>query len=87
MGGSCHFAGERLVISVKEFHRCVRDPSHTYRLDLIDDRGVVASEAIRCDEPSYFALDADPNAKFYRVEIFDTTRDLRIAIGNPIWND
>ena len=87
MGGSCHFAGERLVISVKEFHKCVRDPSHTYRLDLIDDRGVVASEAIRCDEPSYFALDADPNAKFYRVEIFDTTRDLRIAIGNPIWND
>ena len=87
MGGSCHFAGERLVISVKEFHKCVRDSSHTYRLDLIDDRGVVASKEIRCDEPSYFALDADPDAKFYRVEIFDITRDLRIAIGNPIWND
>ena len=27
------------------------------------------------------------NCKFYRVEIFDETENLRIAIGNPIWNN
>ncbi|MBO4939714.1 MAG: hypothetical protein J6D30_01615 [Clostridia bacterium] len=37
-------------------------------------------------EESYFAMDVDVSAKFYRVEVFDETRNLRIAIGNPIWN-
>ena len=33
----------------------------------------------------WFSLDAS-NARFWRAEVFDTTRNLRIAIGNPIWN-
>ena len=35
----------------------------------------------------YFAIDVDENVKFYRAEVFDETRNLRIAIGNPIWNE
>jgi hypothetical protein len=85
MGGKCQF-GDRLVISVGDFHRSVKDPSHRYRLDILDENGVVAQYAIGCEETSYFALDTDPARKFYRVEVFDETRDLRIAIGNPIWN-
>ncbi|MBO5306185.1 MAG: hypothetical protein J6B12_05425 [Clostridia bacterium] len=37
-------------------------------------------------EPAYFALDTADRA-FYRAEIFDATTGLRIAIGNPIWNE
>lgn len=33
-----------------------------------------------------FVAVADPNAKFYRVEIYDTDTDLLIGLGNPIWN-
>lgn len=86
MGGKCTFEGKRLVLNVADFHASVRNPEHTYRVDLLDDQGVVFSEEITCTEPATFAIDADPKCKFYRAEVFDTTRDLRIAIGNPIWN-
>lgn len=85
MGGKCTFGGKRLVLSVSDFHRSVKNPEHKYRLDLLDDKGVVFSEEISCEEPAYFALDTK-DCKFYRAEVFDVTRNLRIAIGNPIWN-
>lgn len=85
MGGSCDFTGKRLVIGVEKFHRSVRNPEHQYRLDVWNDEGIVYSQEISCVEPTYIAMDAE-ECKFYRVEIYDTTRDLRIALGNPIWN-
>ena len=86
MGGSCDFDSKKLIVAVDNFHRSVKNPEHTYRIDILDDKGVAFSEKISCTEPSYFALDAKKVA-FYRVEIFDETENLRIAIGNPIWNN
>ena len=85
MGGACSFAGKRLVVAVEDFHKSVKNPEHTYRLDVITDKGVVNSETISCTEPTYLAFDAE-NVDFYRVEVVDVTQDLRISIGNPIWN-
>ena len=85
MGGTCSFAGKRLVVAVEDFHKSVKNPEHTYRLDVITDKGVVNSETISCTEPTYLAFDAE-NVDFYRVEVVNVTQDLRISIGNPIWN-
>lgn len=85
MGGVASFDSGRLIVAVDDFHKSVKNPEHKYRLDLITDAGVIASEEIPCDAPSYFAIDTK-KAAFYRAEIFDATTGLRIAIGNPIWN-
>lgn len=84
MGGMCDFDRQRLVLSVADFHRSVVNPAHHYRVVLLNDRGVVFSTEISVTEPSYLAFDVSP-CRFYRVEVFDTTQNLRIAIGNPIW--
>lgn len=86
MGGTCDFRGGRLVWSVQDFHPSVKNPEHTYRVELWDHNGVVMSQEILCDQPSYFAVDTDPKAKFYRVEVIDVNTGYRIALGNPIWN-
>lgn len=85
MGGKCDFSGKRLVLSVKDFHKSVKNPEHTYSVKLLSDSGTVFEQEISCTEPAYFAIDTD-NVRFYRAEVFDTTANLRIAIGNPIWN-
>lgn len=85
MGGKCNFEGKRLVIAVGKFHKSVRNPEHQYQLDVWDEEKVVYSQEISSDEPTYIAMDT-VNCKFYRVEIYDTTRNLRLALGNPIWN-
>ncbi|MBR4864352.1 MAG: hypothetical protein IKU07_07240 [Oscillospiraceae bacterium] len=84
-GYETDFTGKRLVFSVGDLHKTVKNPYHTYRVDLINDAGIVFSKEITCEETFYFALDAE-NCKFYRVEVWDTTDNSRIGIGNPIWN-
>ena len=59
-------------------------PIKAKRGDILDANGVIFSDKIKCDEPSYFAFDGY-ETDFFRVEIFDATEGLRIAIGNPIW--
>ena len=86
MGGKCSFKGQRLVIGIGKFHKSVRNPEHQYRMDVWKDDEIVWSQEISCEEPTYFAMDTE-ECNFYRVEIYDTTRDLRLALGNPIWND
>ena len=86
MGGICDFTGRRLTVGVGKFHRSVKNPEHSFRLEIWADEEIVLSEKISCEEPSFFALDAEESRRFYRTEIFDETRDLRIALGNPIWN-
>lgn len=86
MGGMCNFDEKRLVIGVGKFHKSVRNPEHKYRLDVWTDEEIVYSQEISCEEPTYISMDAG-DCKFYRVEIYDTTRDLRLALGNPIWNE
>ncbi len=85
MGGQCDFSGQRLVVGVGKFHKSVRNPEHRFRLDVWDDEKIVHSQEISCGEPAFVALDAEA-CRFYRTEIFDVTRNLRLALGNPIWN-
>lgn len=84
-GGLCPFEGQRLIVCVSDFHSSVLLPDHEYRVDLLNDQGVVYSQKISCDSPNYLAIDTE-NCAFYRAEVFDVTSNLRIAIGNPIWN-
>lgn len=84
-GGSCSFDRQKLIIAVEDFHPSVADPAHRYRVDLLDDRGVVYTQSIDCSKTTCVTLDTE-NVRFYRAEVFDETRNLRIAIGNPIWN-
>ena len=86
MGGEGSFDGQRLVISAGQIHYMTYDKSYTYRLDLYDDKGLVFSEEISGKEPAYFAMDANPEAKYYHANVYDVTRDRIIGIGNPIWN-
>lgn len=86
MGGCTPFEGKRLVVATGDFHRSVKNPEHSYRLNLINDKGCFFSAPISCEKQTYFALDADPAAAFCRAEIVDYNLNLRIALGNPIWN-
>ena len=88
MGGTGDFSGKRVVFSVGDFHANFSDPTHTYRVDLVSDTGVVFSQKIVPGETQYFAIDADEAAKFYRVEVHDENLEYSLlALGNPIWND
>ncbi|MBQ3078523.1 MAG: hypothetical protein IJC48_00805 [Clostridia bacterium] len=86
MGGQCAFSGNTLIVSVKDFHDSVKLAGHDYRMDLFAGEEVVFSAPVNPDKTHYFAVPAK-DAPFYRAEIFDETRNLRIAIGNPIWNE
>lgn len=86
-GGSCSFAGQRLVISTGDFHSKEYDPTHTYRVDVYDEDELIFSQELAGEERAYFAIDADPASKLYRVEVYDVTEDYIFALGNPIWND
>ncbi len=87
-GGQCPIAHRRLVVSVGDFHESVYIKGHTYRVEVLDDKGIVCSREMsygECAQPVYMALDTQ-EADLYRVEVFDATSGYRIAIGNPIWD-
>lgn len=86
MGGLADFENKNLTVSVGDFHKKYYEPGHRFRFDLIDETGVAASLPFSCKEPFSFLMRVNPEARFYRVEIFDETRGFRVAIGNPIWN-
>jgi len=85
-GGHCAFAQQKLTVCVSDFHESVCFADHAYRLDVISDQGLVLSTPICAERASFVHLDAQ-HCAFYRAEVFDETRGLRIAVGNPIWND
>ncbi len=85
MGGVTSFDGKKLVVSVSDFHKSVLNEEHTYKMLLINGKGIVTEEKVLPCEKNVFSFDTD-KCDFYRVEIFDETENLRIAIGNPIWN-
>lgn len=84
-GGSCAFDGKKLIVCVGDFHTSVRKAGHMYRLYILNNDGVVLSREIRCDEQGWLALETQ-DCEFYRAEVVDETRNLRIAVGSPIWN-
>ena len=85
MGGECDFTGKKVVFSIDDFHEYVYKENRTFRVDLCNENGVVYSQDINCLTPAYFAVEAE-DCEFYRVEVYDYTRECRIAVGNPIWN-
>jgi len=87
-GSLASFEGQqRLVVAINDFHSREHDPSHTYRIDVYTDAGLVASQELEdTNEAKYFAMDVDPASRYYRVELFDVTEDYIFAVGNPIWN-
>ena len=87
MGTSGTFEGQRLVFRVGDFHQDLALDRYTFRVTLMDDKGVVFSEEMNGTEVKTFAIDAEKSAKFYRVEIYNVTRDKLQALGNPIWNE
>lgn len=87
-GGVTAFEGKQLVVAVGDFHSQEYQPGHTYRVELIDDKGVVASKDVELNgQTQYLALEADPAASFYRAVLVDVEEDRIVAVGNPIWNE
>lgn len=72
------------------------DPTCTYTARLYDDSGLLQESVVNPgdDVMDYFAIDADANAKFYRVEVWAEKQNddgtvayrYRCGVGNPIWN-
>lgn len=88
MGGETSFAGQRVVFSVGDFHKAAYNPYSKYQVMLYSDKGLVFSQELTDPtQTAYFAVDADENAAFYRVEIWDLSTNLLHALGNPIWNN
>lgn len=85
MGGQCDFTGKDLILRVGDFHRSVADCDHKYCVKLLHESGEVFCGEVPCDKSSVFTVPTE-SRKFYRAEVFDVTKDLRIAVGNPIWN-
>ena len=86
MGGKCKFEGQRMIFSVGDFHPHHIAEGHEYRVYLYDDTGFITSREIDPNTTNYFAMDVKP-CKFYRLEVFDYSQKVRIAVGNPIWNE
>ena len=87
MGGTTAFAGKRLSFSVGGFHKSLYNPDHVYRVDVYAGTDVVYTQEITCTETFYYAMDADAEADFYRIEIHDVTAESMLALSNPIWNE
>lgn len=85
MGGVGAFAGNRVVFSVGGFHESILEKGTAFEVVLLTDKGEVFREKIDHTKETYFALDADASAAFYRVEVQDMEGNF-IALGNPIWN-
>lgn len=87
MGGETSFAGQRVIFSVGDFHQSAYASAHTYQVELYSDQGLVFKQKLNDPtELAYFAIDADPNASFYRVEVYNLSTGMLHALGNPIWN-
>lgn len=87
-GGACEIPQQRLLICISDFHESVHIKGHTYRVDVLNSEGPVCSKELSykdCKQPQYLALDTT-DSDFYRVEVVDLTSNVRIALGNPIWN-
>lgn len=87
MGSTGSFDGQRLVLSVGDFHQDIALEKYTFRISVLDDKGEVSSHEIQGNETFTFAMDTNKNAKFYRVEVYNVTLNKLTALGNPIWNE
>ena len=77
---------EKLLLAIGDFHESIRFADHEYSMALLDDKGVVFKSEVSPEAMQYFSFPVSETARWMRAELFDETRKLRIAIGNPIWN-
>ena len=91
MGGEGSFEDAYLEIGIGALHKSVYDSTHKYRVDVWSEDGIMYSQPFTAtaeeDQMTYLRTKADPNCKYYRVEVYDVTTNTRIALGNPIWNN
>ena len=62
------------------------NPDHEYVVQVYDNGGLLMQSEVDPGQMNYFAFDADPEAKYYRVVVWDLTQGYRCGVGNPIWN-
>ena len=86
MGGTCDFNGQKLIVDINKFHSSVIKDGHRYRVDILNEKGVVLRQMVTPEQGLSIAMNVDANSKYYRVEVTDLTNKYLIAIGNPIWN-
>ena len=86
MGGETSFAGKRLVFSVGDFHANALENGNQFKAVLMSDTGSVFSQEFTSDRIVYFATDAQADAKYYWVEIYNVTTGDMVGLSNPIWN-
>ncbi len=89
MGSSTDFDGKRLVFSVGALHSSVYKEGRSYTILVFAGEEIVAKTEYSGAETVSFALPAEEDAPFYRIEVQDAKRTTQpiLAIGNPIWND
>jgi len=86
MGGEESFEGKELTACIADFHKSVVFSDHAYRADVLNEKGVVRSVPVSPEGENWIVHEPGADDSFCRVEVYDVTRDLRIAVGNPIWN-
>ena len=93
MGGKVDFTNKKLIFSVGDIYQGDKNEpnpiyvaDHTYRVELYDDGGLVSQSVIDPTVTTYFEANANSNAKFYRIVVWDDTAATRIGVSNPIWN-
>ena len=93
MGGKVDFTNKKLIFSVGDIYQGDKNEpnpiyvaDHTYRVELYDDGGLVSQSIIDPTVTTYFEANANRNAKFYRIVVWDDTAATRIGVSNPIWN-
>ena len=87
MGSTGSFENNRVVFSVGDFHQDIALQKYTFEVSLLTEKGVVFTYEMTGDQAMTFAVDADANARFYRVEVYNKTLKKLTALGNPIWNE
>ena len=78
-----NWKGENLLLAIGVFHESIRFADHEYSVVLLDDKEVVFKGKVSPDAMQYFSFPVSETARWMRAEIFDETRKLRIALGNP----
>jgi len=86
MGSMATFEKKPLIVSVGDFHKSISCTEHRYRLDILKNETVAESYDFSCTSPLCVSILPEKDARYYRAEVFDKTRNLCIAIGNPIFN-
>ena len=86
MGGHCGFDGN-VILSVGDFHSSIIKKNHTYRAEIWDENERLGAAPVSPDDTSYFTFEAPADRKLIRAEVWDELDNIRIALGNPIWND